>query len=301
MKKSIKSLFQEKELIRTIGVYGGLSAKLSAQKGFDALWASGLCISASHCLPDNSILTMTEFLQAAMEINKASNLPVIADCDTGYGDINNALRTAYEYENAGISAICLEDKLYPKKNSFSHINQLMDAKEFALKLRLIKMHQMDPDFFVIARIESFVAGLGLDDAIYRSNLYCDIGKADAILIHSKSIDGVEIEEFMEKWRKENRETPVVVIPTSFCTWTSKNLNSLGIKMVIYANQILRGSLRTTQLIMDAINNNDSTASIEKEIMSMEEILEIIGTKKVEETIKWYNRNLSKSIKQLQNI
>ena len=193
MKKDIRSLFKEKKLIRTIGVYDGLTARISEQKGFDALWASGLCISASHGVPDNSILTMTEFLQTAIQINKSSNLPVIADCDTGYGDINSVLRTAYEYEEAGISAICLEDKLYPKKNSFSQISQLMNAKEFALRIRLIKTHQSDPDFFVVARIESFVAGLGLEDAIYRGNLYCDMGRADALLIHSKRKDGKEIE------------------------------------------------------------------------------------------------------------
>ena len=182
--KALKNLLKKK-LVKIVGAHDGLGAKLIAEAGFDGVWASGLEISASYGLPDANILTMSEYLERAVEMNEATSLPVIADCDTGYGNINNVIHMIEKYEKAGIAAVCIEDKLFPKVNSFVEGRQeLADIEEFCGKLRAIKDTQINPDFMVIARIEALIAGWGMNEALKRANAYCESG-ADAILIHSK--------------------------------------------------------------------------------------------------------------------
>ena len=199
--KKFKSLFKKK-LIRIVGAHDGLGAKLIGEAGFDGVWASGLEISASYGLPDANILTMTEYLERAVEMNEATSLPVIADCDTGYGNVNNVIYMVEKYEKAGIAAICIEDKLFPKVNSFIEGRQdLADIDEFCGKIRAVKNTQKNPDFMVIARVEALIAGWGMKEALKRANAYSESG-ADAILIHSKKKDKKEILEFCKKFKKK---------------------------------------------------------------------------------------------------
>ena len=179
------------------------AASNAVEAGFDGVWASGLEISASYGLPDANILTMSEYLERATEMNEATSLPVIADCDTGYGNVNNVIHMVEKYEKAGIAAICIEDKLFPKVNSFIEGRQdLADIEEFCGKIRAVKNTQKNPDFMVIARVEALIAGWGMKEALKRATAYAESG-ADAILIHSKKRDNKEILEFCKKFKKKN--------------------------------------------------------------------------------------------------
>lgn len=137
--KKLRELLYSNQVVRVMGAHNGLSAKLAEQAGFHAIWASGLEISASYAVPDANILTMTENLQAAVVMNESTSIPIICDCDSGYGSVNNVIRMVKEYERNGIAGICIEDKQFPKLNSFVKGSQkLADIDEFSNKIRAAK-------------------------------------------------------------------------------------------------------------------------------------------------------------------
>ena len=168
------------------GAFDAMSAKLVENVGFDAVWAGSFAISATHALPDASILTMTEFLNASSIMANACNIPIIADCDTGFGGPSNVTHMVRKYESAGISSICIEDKIFPKQNSLleNGQNDLLSEKEFVAKILAANEAKNSKDFLIIARIEALISGLGMKEALKRADAYEKAG-ADAILIHSK--------------------------------------------------------------------------------------------------------------------
>ncbi len=269
----LRNLFKKKKIIRIAGAHDGLSAKLVEKNGFDGIWASGLEISASYAVPDASILTMDQYLERACEINDATSIPVIADCDTGFGNSNNVIHMVKKYESAGIAAVCIEDKHFPKVNSFIPGRQeLAPIAEFVGKIMAAKNAQQRKEFMIIARIEALIAGWGQEEALKRANAYVDAG-ADAILIHSKLSSSAEIIEFLRLWK--NR-APVVVVPTTYPSVAAKELERAGIKVVIYANQGLRASIKAVDEIFKKISTLGSTGPVEKEIASMREVFELQG-------------------------
>src|SRR5580765_1139710 len=183
--KSVSRLLQAKEQLLAIGAHDGLSGRIGERAGFDLIWASGFQISASYGVPDANILDMTAHLAAACQINEAVSIPVVADCDNGYGNAINAAHTARRFARAGIAGICIEDNIFPKRCSFydGARRELVSAKEHALKVRACK-DGAGGELFVIARTEALIAGHSLDDALDRAEAYADAG-ADAVLIHSK--------------------------------------------------------------------------------------------------------------------
>jgi phosphoenolpyruvate phosphomutase len=267
-------------ITRVVGVNDGLSAMLAEKHGFGGLWASGLAISAAHGVPDASILTMTEFLAAAHVIDQASDLPVLADCDTGFGDVNVVRRMIREYERAGIAGVCIEDKEFPKRNSFSGGQDLADPDEFAAKIRAAKLTQTDPDFVVIARIESLIAGAGLDDALARAEYYEEAG-ADAILIHSKAAEPDEVLAFAREWRRRPDPLPLVAVPTTYYSVNRRALEEAGFAMVIYANQALRAATRAIDDAFERMEHSESTAALESDLASVDAVLELIGMDELE--------------------
>lgn len=284
----LRAALAQPGIIRVIGAYDGLSAMLGEKSGFDALWASGLCISAAHGVPDASILTMTEFVTAASIMNQATTIPVIADCDTGFGEVNNVIRMVRQYEQAGVAAVCIEDKTFPKRNSLLEgRQQLADPCEFSAKILAAKQAQMDPDFMIIARLESLNVGAGLEDALQRAELYCAAG-ADAILVHSKAKTAIEVLEFAAAWRQQSRSTPLVVVPTTYFGVTVDELHSHGIKMVIYANQALRAAIRAMDNVMVAIRQTGTSAPIEELLTSCEELFALLGTDEIDATVAWFD-------------
>ncbi len=283
--------FREKFLKATsplciIGAHDGLGAKLIEQHGFDGVWASGLEISASHCVPDANILTMTQYLERAQEMRMASNLPVVADVDTGYGNSSNVRYMVELYEAAGIAAVVIEDKMFPKVNSFVPGRQeLASIAEFCGKLAAAKAAKRSPDFLVIARVEALIAGWGMDEALKRAKAYMDAG-ADAILIHSKSKEPGEIRTFLTAWKKQG---PIVLVPTTYPDLTFDEMKKLGVNMIIYANQCLRASITAMHDVLDVMQKTKSTVSIEKKIATVKEIFELQGMMAMNEHEKKYLR------------
>ncbi|MGR3175937.1 MAG: phosphoenolpyruvate mutase [Candidatus Scalindua sp.] len=278
--KKIRNLFASHKLIRVMGAHNALSAKLVEKAGFDAVWASGLEISTSYALPDANILSMTDFFNVASSMNEAVNIPVIADCDTGYGNSNNVIHLVKKYEAAEIAAVCIEDKLFPKVNSFIPGRQeLASIAEFVGKILAAKNAQNDPDFFVIARVEALIAGWGMEEALKRAHAYIDAG-ADAILIHSKSQTPDEILEFVDKW---NNRAPLVVVPTKYYKVTAKELQEKQISMVIYANHGIRASIRAMSEVFSSVYSSGSTAAVEDKIVTLEEVFELQGMPQMKES------------------
>ena len=262
-------------IVRVMGAHNGLGAKLIERTGFDAVWSSGLEISTAHGLPDANILTMTETLEAACGIHEATALPVVCDCDTGYGNAANVKHMVRKYEAAGLAAVVVEDKHFPKVNSFVPGRQeLVSIPEFCGKLQAAKETQRTPDFMVFARVEALIAGFGMEEALRRARAYVDAG-ADGIVIHSKSSSPDEILQFAKAW---DREAPLVAIPTTYFRITAEELEKAGFRMVIYANQGLRASIRAMESVFQAIREQGSTAAIEDRIAPMKEVFELQGMK-----------------------
>ena len=277
--QKLRELFNADQVVKCIGAHDGLTAKIGEQCGFDALWASGLEISTSHALPDANILTMSEYLERAIEMTNATSIPVVADCDTGYGNANNVIHMVQRYEAAGIAGVCIEDKLFPKVNSYVPGRQeLAPIAEFVGKIMAAKHAQASEDFMVIARVEALIAGWGQEEALKRAHEYVDAG-ADAILMHSKAKTSAEIEEFCTKW---NKRAPLVVVPTAYPDFNVKDMKQHGINMVIYANHGLRASIKAMTKVYEEILKSGKLSTINNDIVSMQEVFELQGMNKMKE-------------------
>ncbi|MBI3270135.1 MAG: isocitrate lyase/phosphoenolpyruvate mutase family protein [Planctomycetes bacterium] len=267
------------------GAHNGLSGKLVQEAGFDAIWASGFEISASFGVPDANILTMAENLEAARAMNTATTLPVIADCDTGYGNAVNVIRTVQEYEASGIAAICIEDNVFPKRCSFySEVKrELVSSEEHAGKIRAAKSAQRDPDFLVIARTEALNAGWSMEDALARANAYADAG-ADAILIHSKAKTPDEVLEFASRWK---RPVPLVAVPTTYKGVSASRLAEAGFRIVIYANHGLRAAIRGMQSALRTIREKAQADAADDRIVPLEEVYRLVGVPELQRDEKTF--------------
>ena len=263
---------ESKSILKVGGAFDAMSAKLVEFYGFDAVWAGSFAISATHAVPDASILTMTEFFDAASNMAETCKIPVIADCDTGYGGPSNVSHMVRKYENAGIAAICIEDKTFPKQNSLleNGQNDLISEKEFVAKIIAAKEAKQDKTFMIIARIEALISGAGMDEALKRATAYEKAG-ADAILIHSKKKTPEEVFEFAELWKGNS---PIVVIPTTYDSVSLDELISHKIKIVIHANQTLRAAHASMSRILKQMINSNSLSEVKEEISSMEDIFEL---------------------------
>ena len=261
--------------LQIVGAHDGLGAKLIEKFCFDGVWASGLEISASHGVPDANILTMTECLERAQEMILTSSLPVIADVDTGFGDVNIVQRMIRLYEAAGVSAVVIEDKTFPKRNSFLSGNQeLASIPEFCAKLRAARrVRKNDKGMLIIARIEALIAGKDLQEALERAHAYKDAG-ANGILIHSKSKEPTEIVQFLRKW---GNQLPVVLVPTTYPSLQYGQMAQLGVKMIIYANQCMRASITAMSNILEIMKRESSTTNVEQLIAPVSKIFELQGT------------------------
>ena len=263
---------EKKEIVKVCGAFDAMSAKLVENVGFDAVWAGSFAISATHALPDASILTMTEFLDAATRMVESCNIPIIADCDTGYGGPSNVARLVKKYENAGVAAISIEDKIFPKENSLleNGKNELLPEKEFVAKILAAKQAKQNKDFMIIARIEALISGKGMKEAIQRASAYERAG-ADAILIHSKQKSSDEIFDFADNWKGG---IPVVVIPTTYDSVKISDLISHNIKMVIYANQTLRASHASMLKLLNEMYLAEKISDVKQDMSKMEDIFRL---------------------------
>ena len=268
----LKEKLYGKSIVKVGGAFDAMSAKLVESAGFDAIWAGSFAISAIHNVPDASILTMTEFFDAASNMAQSCEIPVIADCDTGYGDANNVRHLVKKYENAGIAGVCIEDKTFPKQNSLlkDGNNQLLSEKDFVAKILAANDVKQNKAFSIIARVEALISGIGMEEALKRAYAYEKAG-ADLILIHSKKISPEEIFEFSESWKGSS---PLVVIPTTYYSVKIDELVSHNIKMVIYANQTLRAAHLAMNNLLKKMKDANNMDDIQNEMSSMEEIFKL---------------------------
>jgi phosphoenolpyruvate phosphomutase len=285
----LKKMMETKPIVKVGGAYDALSAKLVETSGFDAIWAGSFAISATHALPDASILTMTDFLKAAENMVDACNIPVIADCDTGFGGPSNVSHAVKKYEKAGIAGISMEDKIFPKQNSLlkNSRQELLSEKDFVAKIIAARESKKEKNFMIIARTEALIAEKGMNEAIKRAKAYEGAG-ADAILIHSKKNTPDEIFEFSEKWKGV---IPLVVVPTSYPSVKLEELVFNKIKMVIYANQSLRAAHDIMSKILKEIIQKESIDKINVEMSSMEDIFKLQEMYKINDQEKIIEKNL----------
>jgi len=286
----LRKKLEGNSIIKVGGAFDAMSAKLVENSGFDAVWAGSFAISAVHALPDASILTMTEFFDVASNMSSTCEIPIIADCDTGYGGPSNVHHMVRKYENAGISSICIEDKTFPKQNSLleNGKNDLLSEKEFVAKILAAKEARNDKNLIIIARVEALISGAGMNEALKRATAYENAG-ADAILIHSKQNTPDEIFEFVDSWKGS---APIVVVPTTYDSVKISELESHKIKMVIYANQTLRVAHMAMSRLLKEMINADHISDVKdkmstmQDIFSLQEMYDIKNKeKKLEEELK----------------
>ena len=235
--KKLRRLLFSNDTTILMEAHNGLSAKLVEEAGFEAIWGSGLAVSAALGVRDCNEASWTQVLDVMEFMSDATDLPILLDGDTGYGNFNSVRRLVRKLEQRSIAGVCIEDKLFPKTNSFIDSEQqpLAEVDEFCGKIAAAKDTQLDPDFIVVARTEAFIAGWGLQEALLRATAYAESG-ADLILVHSKRKDNREILSFMENWALE---TPVVIVPTKYPSVPLQSMQQVGISNFIFANHSIR--------------------------------------------------------------
>lgn len=264
--------------------HNGMSARIAEEAGFEAIWASGLSISASHAVRDRNEASWTQILEVLEFMADAVSVPVLFDGDSGFGDFNNVRRLVVKLEQRGAGGVCIEDKLFPKKNSFLGAGQELEAiPNYCAKIRAAKDAQSDADFVVVARTETLIAGRSMAEALERAECYVEAG-ADAILIHSKKSTGDEIFEFRSRWTKA---TPVVIVPTTYHKTPTTAFDAAGISAVIWANHSMRASLLAMQKVCQIICKRRSVSDIEPEIASIAEVFRLCREHDVEELERKY--------------
>ena len=280
----LRALMARPGPIVIVGAHNGISAKIGEEAGFDGLWASGFEISASYAVPDANILTMADNLHAAKMIEDATTIPVIADCDNGYGNAINVIRCVEEYERAGIAAICIEDNIFPKRCSFyaGVKRELSDVEEHAAKVRAAKATQKSRDFVVIARTEALIAGWGMEEALHRGRAYADAG-ADMVLIHSKSKDPDEVLSFAKLW--DRPATPLVCVPTIYKSTKVATLHEAGFKLIIMANHAMRSSIKAMTETLTTLRREQYTGSVEDRVVPLERVYQLVGVDKMKQEEK----------------
>ena len=252
--------------------HNGLSARIVEETGFKGIWASGLSISAALAVRDNNEASWTQVLEVCEFMSDATSIPILLDGDTGYGNFNNMRRLVHKLEQRGVAAVCIEDKLFPKTNSFikGEHQPLADEEEFAGKIKAAKDGQRDSNFSVVARLEAFIAGWGLDEMLRRAEVYYQAG-ADALLIHSKKSTPDQILEFAAAW---DRPCPLIIVPTMYYATPIEVFEEAGISIVIWANHNLRSAIRAMQETSRQIFEERSLISVEDKVVPVKEVFRL---------------------------
>jgi phosphoenolpyruvate phosphomutase len=287
MKKTtqFKQLLHSDQAEFLLEAHNGLSAKIVEEAGFKGIWGSGLSISAAMGVRDNNEASWTQVLEVVEFMSDATNIPILLDADTGYGNFNNVRRLVRKLEQRNVAGMCIEDKLFPKTNSFINGEQqpLADVEEFVGKIKAAKDTQQDPDFCVVARVEAFIAGWGLSEAVRRAEAYYEAG-ADAILMHSKISSADQVLAFMDEWQDT---CPVVIVPTMYYETPTHLFEEAGISLVIWANHLLRSSITAMQRTAKLIYDEQSLQPVEKEIVPVKEIFRLQNAAELKEAEKVY--------------
>ena len=261
--RQFKALLQSDRLEFLCEAHNGLSARIVEEAGFNGIWASGLTLSAQFGVRDNNEASWTQILDHLEFMSDATRIPILLDGDTGYGNFNNMQRLIRKLEQRQIAAVCIEDKLFPKTNSFlnGETQPMADVEEFCGKIKAGKDAQTDDDFCLIARIEAFICGWGLSEALRRAEAYHQAG-ADGLLIHSALTVPDEVLAFKQEW---GDRCPVVIVPTKYYATLTDVFRQHGFSLVIWANHLLRAAVTIMQNTARTLKEQENLFWIEDKI------------------------------------
>ena len=283
----LKNMLDSGQTEFILEAHNGLSARVVEEAGFKGIWGSGLALSAQHAVRDNNELSWTQVVAQLEFMTDATSIPILLDGDTGYGDFNNMRRLVRKLGQIGVAGVCIEDKLFPKTNSFikGEAQPLEDIQTFCGKIQAGKDSQTDDDFRIVARVEAFIAGWGLDEAMKRAEAYHAAG-ADAILIHSKHSQPDEILEFAAEWANRG---PLVIVPTKYYATPTEVFEQAGISLVIWANHMIRTCISAMQATASNIHDTCSLVESEDRVATVSEIFRLQGADELLEAEKRYAR------------
>ena len=275
----LRAMLLSPELRFIMEAHNGLSAKIVEEAGFEGVWASGLSISTALGVRDNNEASWTQILEVLEFMSDATTIPILVDGDTGYGNFNNFRRLVQKLCQRDIAGVCIEDKLFPKTNSFLGSNQpLADVEEFCGKIKAGKDSQTDDAFNIVARIEALIAGWGMDEALRRAEAYHAAG-ADALVIHSKKSTPDEILTFCREW--DNR-CPLVLIPTKYYRTPTDRFREAGASLVIWANHNLRAAIRSMREVSRRLHAEETLITVEDEVARLGDVFALAGNEELEQ-------------------
>ncbi|OQX70739.1 phosphoenolpyruvate mutase [Candidatus Parcubacteria bacterium 4484_255] len=283
--KQLRRLLELKPLVRILETHSGLTGLIVEKTKiikegrifeFDGMWESSLTDSTSKGMPDIAAVDVTSRIQTIEQILEVTTKPMIVDADSG-GLPEHFAFTVKSFERLGVSAVIIEDKIGAKRNSLfgTDIGQIQDTiKGFSRKISTGKRVQMTDDFMIIARIESLILNKGVDDAIKRARAYINAG-ADGIMIHSKKKSPGEILEFCKRYKKLRYRVPLVAVPTTYNKITEKELERAGIRIVIYANHLIRSAYPPMIKVAKLILKHHRAYEADKFCLPIKDILTLI--------------------------
>jgi phosphoenolpyruvate phosphomutase len=264
--------------------HNGLSAKIVEEAGFAGIWGSGLTLSASMGLRDSNEASWTQVLETLELMADATCLPILLDGDTGYGNFNNVRRLVKKLCDRKVAGVCIEDKLFPKTNSFiGEAQPMAEMDEFCGRIKAGKDSQTDDDFTLVARVEALICGHGMAEALRRAEAYHAAG-ADAILIHSKQSSAAEILKFAELWAGR---APLVIVPTKYYATPTDQFRAAGISTIIWANHLLRASISAMREVARTLKEKENLVDIEHRVAPVNDIFRLVGNDELEEAENRY--------------
>jgi phosphoenolpyruvate phosphomutase len=290
--QQLRHLLQSPELEFIMEAHNGISAKIVEEAGFKGIWASGLAMSAQYGVRDNNEASWTQVIEMLEFMTDATKIPILLDGDTGYGNFNNMRRLVRKLEQRGVAGVCIEDKLFPKTNSFIEGNRqpLAEIDEFCGKIKAGKDSQTEADFCLVARTEALIAGWDLSEALHRAEAYRQAG-ADAILIHSKSSRPDQVLAFAKEWA--NR-CPLVIVPTKYYSTPTEVFRKAGIDLIIWANHLIRSAVASMQAVAMEIQQSQTLVNIEERVAPLQEIFRLQGAEELLAAEKLYFNSLRNS-------
>lgn len=283
----LRALLESNQLEFIMEAHNGISAQIVEQAGFKGIWGSGLAMSAQFGVRDSNEVSWTQVVDILEFMSDATEIPILLDGDTGYGNFNNMRRLVKKLEQREIAGVCIEDKLFPKTNSFidGERQPLADVDEFCGKIKAGKDSQHNPDFCIVARVEALIAGWGIREALERAEAYHRAG-ADGILIHSKLSQANEVLEFAHEW--ENR-SPLVIVPTTYYSTPTDIFRNANISLVIWANHMVRAAVASMEKISADIYANESVIDVEDNIVPVKKLFSLQGAAELSEAQERYLR------------
>ena len=287
MKKTdrLRQLLLREELTFLMDAHNALSAKIVEEAGFDGIWASGLALSASKGVRDHNELSWTQVLDEVELMADMTDVPILLDGDSGHGNFNNVRRLVRKAEQRGVAGLCIEDKLYPKTNSFLRDGRfpLATMSDFVGKIRAATDARRDDAFCIVARTEGLIVGEPVARVLDRAYGYREAG-ADAILVHSRRSDPQDVFAFLERW---DERCPIVLVPTKYETVPAAELAARGASTIIWANHLLRAAIQWMQRTAAQVHRTQSVASLRDAIAPLEEIFRLQNEAELVEAEKKY--------------